>query len=305
MARKSILPQVQLPKVEFSHAVQAMSEVYDWGLRDLNIPEMHKLTYGEGIKIAVIDSGKPTHFDVKNNISAAENFTDSNTVEDKVSHSTFVSGIIAAEVNAQGIIGVAPKSKIHIGKALDDGGVGSPVALAKSIAWAIDEQVDIISISAGLFFDFKPIHKQIKRAYGQNIITVAAVGNTGDRHANVAFPARYNEVIGVGAYNKDRVAAPFSSRGINVSFSMPGVDIYSCGLDDTYMKSSGSSFAAPIMTGICALILSKHRQLENPKTPCETPKQMLEHLKKYSVKLEDENSTGFGTIDLEGILQNA
>ncbi len=290
--------KIELPTLEPEWVLQAMSEVYDWGLRDLNIPDIHKQTLGEGISVAVIDSGKSNHFEIKNNTSGARNLTRSQSVDDKNGHSTFVSGIIAAEKNDEGIIGVAPKTKIYFVKAMDDAGRGDPAALAGAISWAVRQQVDIISISAGMFVDFKPIHKAIKDAYKNNIVIVAAAGNSGSRYYDIAFPARYPEVIGVAAYDAKHKAASFSSRGINIAFSMPGVDVYSTWLDNQFCKMNGTSFSAPILSGICALILSKHRSMfASSKTPCETPKQMLEHLKKYAIKLDGPETSGFGTID--------
>lgn len=286
------------PTLQPEFCLQTMSEVYDWGLRDLNIPDIHKQTLGENIKIAVIDSGKSNHFELENNTAGAYNITRSQSVNDKVGHSTFCAGIIAAEKNNEGVIGVSPKAKIYFVKAIDDAGRGDPAALAGAIFWAIRQQVDIISISAGMFVDFKPIHNAVKKAYNNNIVLIAAAGNTGTRHYDIAFPARYPEVIGIAAYDEKHKTAKFSSRGINISFSMPGVDIYSTWLDNQFCKMNGTSFAAPIMTGICALILAKHRTLgSSSKTPCETPQQMLEHLKKYAVKLNGPDTSGFGTID--------
>lgn len=213
---------------------------------------------------------------------------------------TFCSGIIAAEKNDQGVIGVAPKSKIYFAKAMDDSGAGDPSALVKAINWAIGQNVDIMSISAGMFFDFKPLKKIIKRAHKKNIIICAAVGNTGTRQYDVAFPARYPEVIGVAAYDQRHKVARFSSRGTNVSFAMPGVNIYSTYLNNQFCKMNGTSFACPIMAGICALILAKHRG-GTSSTPCQTPRQMMEHLKKYAKKLNGQNETGFGNVDLKGI----
>ncbi len=213
---------------------------------------------------------------------------------------TFCAGIIAARKNDEGIIGVAPKSKLYFAKAMDDSGAGEPSALVKAINWATKQKVDIMSISAGMFFDFKPLRKAIKRAYQNNIIIVAAVGNTGTRQYDVAFPARYPEVIGVAAYDQKHKVARFSSRGTNVSFAMPGVNIYSTYLNNQFCRMSGTSFACPIMAGICALILAKHREAPS-STPCKTPKQMMEHLKKYAKKLNGRNETGFGNVDLEGV----
>lgn len=295
---------INLPEFTIEHTIQTFSEVYDWGLRDLNVPEIHNQTLGEGIKIAVIDSGKSEHFETIDATVGAKNFSSSNVIEDKNGHSTFCAGIIAARKNDEGVIGVAPESKLIFGKAMDDSGRGDPSALVKAINWAAKQKVDIMSISAGMFFDFKPLRKAIRRAYSRNIIIVAAVGNTGTRQYDVAFPARYPEVIGVAAYDQRHKVARFSSRGINVSFAMPGVNIYSTYLDNQFCKMNGTSFACPIMAGICALILSKHRQTPNTRTPCETPQQMMEHLKKYARKLNGQRETGFGTIDLDEVLSD-
>jgi len=162
-----MLPKTQLPKLTPEYVMQSFSEVYDWGLRDLNIPQIHKDTLGEGIKVAIIDSGKSEHFETKSNTMAAKNFSKSNFIEDRNGHSTFVSGIIAAQKNNQGIIGVAPKAKLYFAKAMDDSGTGDPSALAKAVQWSINQKVDVISISAGMFFDFKPLKKAIQKSESQ------------------------------------------------------------------------------------------------------------------------------------------
>ncbi len=296
-----MLPKVTIPQIQPECVIQTFSEVYDWGLRDLNIPSIHKSTLGEGIKIAVIDSGKSEHFETEKAFVSAKNFSKSNVVTDKNGHSTFVSAIIAAEKNDEGIIGVAPKAKLYYAKAIDDSGCGDPSALANAVNWSVKQQVDIISISAGMFFDFKPLRAAIKRAYERNIIIVCAVGNSGTRHYDVAFPARYPEAIGVAAYNERHETSKFSSRGVNVSFAMPGEDIYSAYPPNNYAKMNGSSFSCPIMSGVCALILSKHRKYQG-NTPCNTPKDMLDHLKKYSKKMNSNKETGFGTIDIDALM---
>lgn len=293
-----MLPRLEIPKLIPEHVVQSFSEVYDWGLRDLNIPDIHKQTLGENIKVAVIDSGKSNHFETIKNTIGAKNFTKEASVDDSNGHSTFCAGIIAARKNFEGIIGVAPEAKLMFGKAIDNSGRGDPSSLANAVMWAIKQKTDIISISAGMFFDFKPLKRAIRRAFRNNIIVVAAVGNTASRNYDVAFPARYPEVIGVAAYDRKHKTARFSSRGVNVSYALPGVDIYSTFLNNQFCKNSGTSFSAPIMSGICALILAKHRKHQG-KTPCETPRQMMEHLTKYSKTLGNKKETGFGTIDLE------
>lgn len=219
---------------------------------------------------------------------------------------TFCSGIIAAAKNDEGIVGVAPEAKLYFAKAMNDSGSGDPHSMVNAVHWCIKQKVDIISISAGMFFDFKPLHEAIKKAYNQNIIILAATGNTGTRNFDVAFPARYPEVIGVAAYDENRHVANFSSRGANVAFAMPGVNVYSTHLNNQFVKSNGTSFACPTLAGVCALILAEHRRLGNKaKTPCNTPKQMMEHLERYAINIGDQKSVGFGTIDTKQMFEDA
>lgn len=290
---------VKLPKLKPKIVIQAMSETYDWGLVDLNIPDVHKQTLGENIKIGVVDSGKSEHFETIGNIAAFKNFSSTPSVADRYGHASFVSGIIAAAKDNEGIIGVAPKSKLYIAKVMEDSGNGDPKALIKGIKWCTEQKVDIISISAGLFTDIPELYVAVREAYKQNIIIVAATGNTGKRNPDVAFPARYPEVIGVASYDKTHKASSFSSRGVNVKFALPGSDIYSTYLNNQYCSMSGTSFSTPIMAGICALILATHRKGPTT-TPCDTPKQMLEHLQKYAKKLNDDpKSVGFGSVNVK------
>jgi subtilisin family serine protease len=292
---------LRLPTIEPEMVLQTMSETYDWGLIDLNIPAIHKQTMGENVKIAIVDSGKSNHFEVEPAMAGSCNFTTSPADEDRHGHSTFISGLIAAQQNNEGVIGIAPKSKIYFAKAIDDGGRGDPSCIVQAIRWCMEQQVDIISISAGMFVDFKPIHDVIQQAFEKNIIVLAAAGNTGTRYYDIAFPARYPEVIGVAAYDHNRQPATFSSRGVNVKFAMPGVDVYSTYLNNSFAKMNGTSFACPILAGVCALILSKHRT--NPSlTPCCNTIQMLEHLKKYAINLGDPNAVGFGSVNVEGVI---
>lgn len=295
---------IQLPNLNPEFVMQTMSEVYDWGLQDLNVPKLHKTTMGSGVKVGIVDSGLSEHFETEHAVKGYRNFTNEPETEDRNGHSTFIAGIIAAAKNNEGVVGVAPKCDLYFAKAMDNGGRGNPAAMVQAVHWLISEGVDIISISAGMFFDFKPLHKVVKMAYSKNIIIVAATGNTGKRHYDVAFPARYPEVIGVAAYDQRHQAAKFSSRGINVTCAMPGVDIYSTHLNHQFVKSNGTSYACPMLSGICALILSQHRKIENPKTPCETPQQMMEHLEKYAINLGDKKSVGFGTLDTEGLFSS-
>ena len=99
--------------------MMTFSQNIGWGLVKLNIESLHKKGFtGKGVKIGIIDSGcNLNHPDLK--ISSSKNFTESNSCEDTSGHGTHVAGIIAAQGNSYGVLGIAPDAEIHIYKALD------------------------------------------------------------------------------------------------------------------------------------------------------------------------------------------
>lgn len=271
---------------EVQYVMMTLSETLQYGHKIHNIPEAWKKTKGKGIKICIIDTGLPVHRDLDGQILDSKNFTDS-PLEDKiVGHSTFVGGIIAAKENNEGVIGIAPKSKLLIAKALDDNGSGSDEWLADAIYWAINKKANIINMSlgapatAGAFF--KKTETAIKKAYEAGIILVAASGN--ESASKVGIPARFPGVISVAAIDSRKEKAYFSNRGPNLDFAACGVDILSTYKNNLYSKMSGTSFSCPQISGIAALILSSHNK-GNESTPIDNPEKLREHIRKISIDL--------------------
>lgn len=256
----SFLPPEAL-KAEF--VIGALSETTDWGLLATGIPDAHKHTRGDGITVAVLDTGCPNHLDLNANLLPGINCSGTGDVSDKQGHHTHVSGIIAALENGIGVVGVAPEAKILSIKVLDDSGHSGFSQIADGIRAAIAAKVDIINMSLGAPNtppdDF---YTAIKEAYDAGIIMVAAAGN--DAGA-VNWPARYDEVIAVSAIDNQGNLANFSSHGDQIDFGAPGVNIYSTYLNNKYAILNGTSQAAPFIAGVCALLLSWNRK--NPNLP--------------------------------------
>jgi subtilisin family serine protease len=244
--------------MEAQFVMAALSEVADWGLMATGILDAQKSTMGEGIVVAVLDTGYGGHVDLDENLfHPAIDCSGSATAEDHQGHGTHVAGIICAAKNDMGIIGVAPKAKFLPIKVLDDGGHGGYQAIADGIDQAVALGADIINMSLGAPQpppDF--VHDAIKRANAAGKIIVAAAGN--DASA-VNYPACFDEVIAVAAMDKDGSMARFSSRGAQVKAGAPGVGIYSCYLNNQYAVLSGTSQASPFIAGVCALILAHTR----------------------------------------------
>src|SRR5687767_590516 len=117
----------QLPDFRIDNEALARSQILNWGLELLNIPPLWLHTKGEGVKVAILDSGMDfEHPDLKDAVDAAEDFTESNSgVRDEQGHGTHVAGIVAAKHDSSGVVGVAPSARLLIGKVIGDDRIGS------------------------------------------------------------------------------------------------------------------------------------------------------------------------------------
>lgn len=235
----------------------ALSQVQNWGIDVCLVGEAWRVSKGEGVKVAVLDTGIAKHDDLEGQWTEAYDFSNDGSYEDKKSgHGTHVSGIIGAVDNNIGCIGIAPNCKIVPMKVLDDNGGGSFLAIEKAIRKCIElGDIDIINMSLGAPTPppSNSLHDAIKEATDKGIIIVAAAGNNASR---VNYPAAYPEVIAVAALNDKGEMAGFSSSDENIDSVAPGVDIYSTYLRNEYAKMSGTSQASPFMAGVCALLKS-------------------------------------------------
>ncbi len=288
-----------LPSFKIGFRTLSLVEIKNYGINMHNIPEAWKVTKGEGIKIGVIDTGLPVHRDLDNQIVASKNFT-SDPIEDVVGHSSHCCGIIAAEENNEGVIGIAPRAKLVIAKALGDNGSGGDDSLAKAIDWCVEQGVHIISMSLGAPANYDSYFRKTKiavqNAHSKNVILVCASGN--EYAKKVGVPARWDECIAVGAVDNKKNKANFSNSGETLDFVASGVDIISTYKDNSYASLSGTSMACPQIAGIIALILAEHRgDQSGRKTPINNSQDVIDHLRKICIDLGPEgfdNDYGFG-----------
>ena len=302
--------QPKLPDFSVKNVIQGFSEQRGWQLTQNNIPETWSITRGEGICVWVIDTGRCIHKDVIENILGYVNFVPKEPATDLNGHQTAVCGIIAAKENDSGMVGVAPDAKIFCVKGLDKDGVGEIPSIFQALNFAVKTlsgeekrapKPDIICMSLGMASPFPSfVYDLIKKIYNYNVTIVCAAGNDGER--GVAYPAAYRECLAVAAYDKDSNTAKFSAVGPEVDFAAPGVDIVSTWLNDDFKTIKGTSFAAPYVAGVVALMLSKHRKQEKltGKNDCKTPAQVKIHLAKYAKdagKPGHDPNFGFGIID--------
>lgn len=244
---------------------------------------------GEGINIAVIDSGCDIdHESLKENIVFVRNFTDEdkknpNIVIDRVGHGTHVAGIIAANGNNNTVVGVAPWANLYILKAIDKTGSGKVSWVINAINYAVEKKVDIISMSLGMPNNDPKLEKAIKHAVNNNILVVCAAGNEGDGNSGdfeYSYPASYVDVISVGAVDKKGVPASFSNANLVVDLVAPGVDVVSTYPNNQFASLSGTSMAAPHVSGSLALLKNwSHEEFQRDLTQEEIYAQLIKYTK--------------------------
>jgi hypothetical protein len=184
---------------------------------------------------------------------------DPNKWDDDNGHGTHVAGIIAAENNNTGVVGVAPEADLYALKVLDRTGSGYVSDVIAAIQWATDpngdgdnsDKMDIINMSLG-GNNNEWLFAACLLAYElDGLILVAAAGNGG----SVIYPAAYYSVIAVSAIDSDDNLASFSSTGSEVELAAPGVYIYSTYKGGGYATISGTSMASPHVAGTAALVI--------------------------------------------------
>ncbi|MDD2421224.1 MAG: S8 family peptidase [Heliobacteriaceae bacterium] len=234
-------------------------QVSDYGVRLINAPAIWKKTKGEGIKVAIIDSGiDQRHPDLQANIKGGYNFiTKTIQFNDENGHGTHVAGIIAGVDNGIGIVGVAPQAAIYALKVLDENGEGLEKHVIEAIEWSITNKMDVLNLSFGSNKPNPKLRQALEKAYTAGILSVAAAGNdaTSTKADTIDYPGRWSDVvITVAAVDRQGKRAAFSSQGSDLCLAAPGVNILSTYPKNRYVRMSGTSMAAPHISGAIALI---------------------------------------------------
>lgn len=231
-----------------------------WGLPAIDAPEAwDQVTSTSKVVVAVIDTGVDyTHPDLVNRVDTVNDYdyvnSDSNAMDDE-GHGTHVAGIIAAEANSQGTVGVAGKANVQILplKALDATGSGYLSHIAQAVMYAADEGADIINMSLGAKGYSQTMEEAVNYAVAQGSVVIVAAGNETD-NADLYTPASIPAAITVSAVNQSLTLASFSNFGSSIDIAAPGVDIVSDWINGKYMIADGTSQAAPMVSGVAALL---------------------------------------------------
>ncbi|MBC8137106.1 MAG: S8 family serine peptidase [Fibrella sp.] len=306
---------------------QAMGVSTDRESREaIFLPEAHRWSRGDGrITVAVLDSGVClTHLELTSTLVPGYDFVDilSDAGEffgdaigadadptDEVGHGTHVAGIIAAKGKNMPV-GVAPLCRImpvRVLGALRQGerrvGAGLIDNINTALKWAVDNGADVINMSFGIKHEGGglPHREVVEYALSRGVTLVAATGNDGQDA--LYYPGALPGVIAVGAAESGGEKASFSTYGPQVTLVAPGTEVFSAYREDGYAYASGTSQAAPFVSGAAALLKSYAME----RGGRHLSDRQVKHLLKHTADRHDSRfrtpQTGYGQINVADALR--
>lgn len=269
------------------------------------------------VGVAVIDTGIFRHKDFDNRVAAFVDFINGRTAPyDDSGHGTHVSGIIAGSGAASGgrYRGVAPESAIISVKVLDNSGNGRIANVLKGLEWVRKQRekynIRVVNISFGTTTkdevkDEDRLIEAVEKLWDDGMVVIAAAGNNGPSRSSITAPGNSRKIITVGAFDdssftdqRNSSVKYYSGRGptrecvVKPEVVVAGANIIACSNHkNAYSIKSGTSMAAPIVSGAVARLLKEESQL--------TPKQIKVRMKQCCKKINvPDNQQGWGMLDV-------
>jgi len=209
-------------------------------------------TWGEGVKVAVIDSGIQPHLALSPDIRHIDLVGLEVGVEPS-SHGTSVASLIAG--NHPNLLGVAPSAELISVHVINENGTSNSFILAEGIVAAVDAGASLINISLGSEGNSSLVRRAVEYATEQGAVIFSSSGNSGSDSA--AFPAGYPEVYAVGAVDAAGAYINFSNTDSDLAFAAPGYEINAAFPGDRVTSFTGTSGSSPIITGAAAALMSQ------------------------------------------------
>ena len=249
-------PRVRLPQLPETHRIVGEKgfgdQAFDW----LGAPKDRK-HWGEGMKVAILDSG----IDLDHPFLRGARIERVSLVQENegsfLGHGTAIASIIAGQ--SEHNLGLAPSASILSVEVLDKFGEGDAFTVARGVVEATDRGSDLINLSLGSDFSSPVLESAVAYAREKGVVVVAAVGNEG--MPEVAFPARYEGVIGVTAVDRMGRPSAFANYGEGVDLSAPGVRVDTAWEEDQIVSFSGTSGATAFVSGALVAEMSKNPHL--------------------------------------------
>ncbi|WP_081884035.1 type VII secretion-associated serine protease mycosin [Micromonospora parva] len=249
-------------------AAAAPRRAEQWYLDELRIDQVHKVSTGRGVVVAVLDSGvEASHPDLRGQVLAGGRSYgaagDGRADED--GHGTHIAGIIAAKGGSDGVDGIAPGAKVLPIKLRKGTGSNSEAAVALGIRMAVDGGAKVINMSFGGPGMASPQEASaIKYALDHDVVVVGSAGNTANGRNTVSSPANTPGVIAVTGTTKGGKFWSGSVRGPEAVVAAPGDSVYNITNEAGYGWGDGTSDSSAIVSGLAALIRAKYPDLSAP-----------------------------------------
>jgi membrane-anchored mycosin MYCP len=267
-----------------------------WAQTKLGLTRAREFSTGAGITVGVVDTG----------VSAANPqllqavVGGRDLVADGIAatvdcdgHGTLAAGIIAARPSSDsGLVGVAPDAMIRSYRWTDGGEASRIAPMAAAIRAAVDDGVEVISVSSVTNSNYRPLAEAVAYAEAHDVVVVAAAGNDGAQGNAVTYPAGYPGVIAVAAIDATGAWWKNSESSVPISVAAPGVDVTGTAPMSGDTTADGTSFATPFVAGLAALVRSAYPDLSAAQV-----KRRIEITADDPAGALPDKRLGWGTVD--------
>ena len=238
---------------------------------------------GDGVIVGILDSGIQAHSLFDDVYIVHIDLAGGGVAGLGAAHGTSVASIIT------GREGIAPDAELFVVRVLDDEGLGNSYHVAEGIVQAVDLGVKVINLSLGVYQDTVLLRQAVKYAHERGVIMVAAAGNDG--YTRMPYPAAYPEVLAVTAVDAVGQQAVFPNQSKKIDFAAPGVGVLTAKEDFGTTLFSGTSAAAPFVSGTLASLMSGDEPL--------APAAAVEIVQRY---LNERGAPGVDPVYGKGIV---
>jgi hypothetical protein len=238
---------------------------------------------GSGVLVGILDSGIEAHSQFDDVYIVHIDLAGGGVAGPGATHGTAVASIIS------GSEGIAPAAELFVVRVLDDEGLGNSFHVAEGIVQAVDLGVDVLNMSLGVYQDTQLLREAVRYAADHHVIMVAAAGNDG--YTRMPYPAAYSEVLSVTAVDGVGRQALFPNQSDKIDFAAPGVGVLTAKEDEGTMLFSGTSAAAPFVSGTLAAILSADSN--------RSSKEVVDLMQRY---LDDAGAPGTDPVYGAGVV---